>query len=247
MARLVAENMSDILAGGDYVGVVNAPDLSAINKIPGVKPFVLLAERIGSIQGQLLGTSKVNNIHISLNGMDIASDSRVTELMKSAVLKGVLGVLQDSHVSYVSAAGIAAEAGLQVSISLSEKSSNNDAGFANTVTVELEYEGFLNMNRTIQGTVLGDSDLRITQIDGYDVNIPTGNNILVFNNNDEPGVMRRMAEKISSMGINIANFSLGRKELKKQVRRVYKCDDFIVYNVLLYILLVLKFCGGAIY
>ena len=220
VARLVAENMSDILAGGDYVGVVNAPDLSAINKIPGVKPFVLLAERIGSIQGQLLGTSKVNHVHISLNGADIASDSRITEVVKSAVLKGVLGELHDSHVSYVSATAIAAEAGLQVSISLSEQSErfNNNSGFANTVTVELEYEGFLNMNRVIQGTVLGDSELRIIQIDGYDVNIPTGNSILVFNNNDEPGVMRKLAEKISSLGINIANFSLGRKDLKKKVR-----------------------------
>jgi hypothetical protein len=217
VARLVAENMSDILAGGDYVGVVNAPDLSAINKIPGVKPFVLLAERIGAIQGQLLGTSKVNHVHISLNGADIASDSRITEVVKSAVLKGVLGVLSDSHVSYVSATAIAAEAGLQVSISLSDKSSNNNAGFANTVTVELEHEGFLNMTRTIQGTVLGEDELRITQIDGYDVNIPTGNSILVFNNNDEPGVMRRLAEQISSKGINIANFSLGRKDLKKKV------------------------------
>jgi hypothetical protein len=31
--------------------------------------------------------------------------------------------------------------------------------------------------------------------------------------------MRRLAEKISSMGINIANFSLGRKDLKKKVSR----------------------------
>lgn len=216
VARMVAENMSDILAGGDYKGVVNAPDLSAINKVPGVKPYVLLAERIGSMQGQLLGTSKVNQVHISLNGKVVASDSRITEVVKSAVLKGLLGVLKDSHVSYVSATGMAEESGLAVATSLSESISNTKSGYSNTVTVELEYDGLLNMTRTIQGTVVGDSEMRITQIDGYDINFPTGNSILVFNNNDEPGVMRRIAEKISALGINIANFSLGRKELKKK-------------------------------
>ena len=211
MARLVAQNMSDILAGGDYVGVVNAPDLSAINKIPGVRQFVLLAEQIGSVQGQLLGPSRVNHVHISLNGPEVAADSRITEVVKTAVLKGVLGALHGDHVSYVSAASIAAEAGLSVSISLSKKA-NNDAGYSNTVGVELECEGFLNMTRTVEGTVLGDSDLRITQVDGFDVNIPTGNSVLIFNqNSDGPGIMRRLAEKISAMGINIATFSMGRK------------------------------------
>jgi phosphoserine aminotransferase len=202
--------MSDILDGGEYRGVVNAPDLSVIHKLPGVMPFVLLCERIGAMHGQLLGTNKVSSISISLQGRDVA-DSRITEVMKSAVLKGVLGVLSAGPVTYVSAAALGEELGLQVSINMSDQKSSQSS-VANTISVELEIEGLLNMTRSIRGTVFGKNDIRVTEIDGFNISVPTVGNLLLFNNKDEPGVLKGIVEKVSSAGCNIAHFSLGRKE-----------------------------------
>lgn len=206
--------MCDILDGGEYRGVVNAPDLSVIHKVPGAKPFVLLCERIGSMHGQLLGTNKVASINISLQGKDIA-DSRITEVMKSAVLKGVLGVLSAEPVTYVSASSLADELGLQVSVSMSDQNLGSSS-VANSISVELEVEGFLNMTRSIRGTVFGQNDIRVTEIDGFSISVPTVGNLLLFNNKDQPGVLKGLVEKVAAAGCNIAHFSLGRKEQSKK-------------------------------
>jgi hypothetical protein len=49
---------------------------------------------------------------------------------------------------------------------------------------------FISFAQVIDGTVLGGKDLRITGIDGYQLNLPPRSNMLVFNNHDKPGVLR---------------------------------------------------------
>lgn len=201
--------MSDILDGGNFVGVVNAPDLGAVAKLEHVVPYVMLAEKIGSIQGQLLKNNKIGSILINLRGKDIA-DSKVTDVIKSAVIKGALTELGMQNISYVNALSIADEMGLKVLVNMSEKTEKG-SGYQNSIGVELEIEGLLNATRNIEGTVFGKQEMRITQIDGYDVDLPPGENMLLFNNQDQPGVLKRIVEKLASAQVNIAHFSLGRK------------------------------------
>ena len=59
VAKAIAENLSDILDGGAFVGVVNSPDLGAVAKNSNIVPFVMLAEKIGSLQAQLLMNNKI--------------------------------------------------------------------------------------------------------------------------------------------------------------------------------------------
>lgn len=205
--------MSDIFDGGAYVGVVNAPDLGAVAKMPQVVPYVKLGERIGSMQGQLLRNNKIASISITLRGKDVA-DPQFAEVIKSAVLRGALGELVAQSVTYVNSISIAEELGLKVLVNLSEKT-DPGSGYMNSMAVELEIEGFLNMSRVIEGTVFGRDDLRITKIDGFTVELPPGENMLLFNNHDEPGVLRKVVEKLASAEVNIAHFSLGRNSRGK--------------------------------
>jgi len=201
--------MSDILDGGAFIGVVNSPDLGAVAKLENVVPYVKLAEKIGAVQGQLLQKNKIGGITITLRGRDVA-DSRITDVIKSAVIKGALSELGLQNLSFVNAIALAEEMGLKVLVNMSEKTEQG-SGYVNTIGVELEIEGLLNGVRIIEGTVFGMKDLRITRIDGYNIDLPPGENMLLFNNQDEPGVLRRIVEKLASNQINIAHFSLGRK------------------------------------
>lgn len=81
--------MSDIFDGGSFVGVVNSPDLGAVAKLDAVVPYVLLAEKIGSIQGQLLKGNKIGSITVNLRGKDVA-DVKISDVIRSAVIKGEL-------------------------------------------------------------------------------------------------------------------------------------------------------------
>ena len=120
VAREIARNMSDIFDGGAFIGVVNAPDLSVVSKYPQILPFVLLAEKIGSIQAQLLKNNKIGSITVNLRGRDVA-DSKFSEIIKSAVIKGALGELSSQAVTYVNAISLADELGLNVLVNMSEK------------------------------------------------------------------------------------------------------------------------------
>lgn len=204
--------MSNILDGGAFVGVMNSPDLSVLKNSPLVIPFVQLAERIGAMQAQLLGANKVSSLTINLMGKDV-SDSKVVDVLKASVLKGALGVLQDAFsVSYVNATALAEELGLAVAVNATS-STNTSSGYVNEISVDLEMEGFLNMSRNVKGTVFGINDIRVTEIDGYAVDLPSGDYVLLFNNNDKPGVLRKIAEKLYVANINIDHFSLGRRGL----------------------------------
>lgn len=202
--------MSDILDGGSFIGVVNAPDLGAVAKLEHIVPYVMLAERIGSVQGQLLRNNKVGSITVNLRGKDV-SDSRLTDVVKSAVIKGTLTELGLQNISYVNAISTADEMGLRVLVNVSPKT-EAVSGYKNTVGVELEIEGLLNAVRVIEGTVFGADELRITKVDGYEIDLPPGENILMFNNHDEPGVLRRLVERLAVAQINIAHFALGRRQ-----------------------------------
>lgn len=58
MAKDIAVQMCDVLDGGEYVGVLNAPNMAAVRKSK-LTPYVSLGERMGALQAQLLGQGKV--------------------------------------------------------------------------------------------------------------------------------------------------------------------------------------------
>ena len=213
VAKDIALNMSDIFDGGLFKGVVNAPDLGAVRANPTIVPFMLLAERIGSIQAQLLKGNKIRSITVNLRGKDVA-DAKFSDLIKSAVLRGALGELSSQNITYINAIAIAEELGLKVLLNISEKTEQG-SGYMNSMSIELEIEGMLNMTRIIEGTVFGRNELRITKIDGFSIDLPPGENMLLFNNYDEPGVLRRISQQLANARINIAHFALGRKSKGK--------------------------------
>lgn len=201
--------MSDIFDGGAFVGVMNAPDLGAVASLPEIVPYVMLAERMGSMQAQLLKSNKIGSITVNLRGKDIA-DTKLTDVMKSAVLCGALRELTAQPITYVNAISVAEELGLKVLVNMSEKTEAG-SGYMNSMAVELEIEGSLNMTRVIEGTVFGRNELRITKIDGYTIELPPGENMLLCNNYDKPGALLKVANRLAASNINIAHFSLGRK------------------------------------
>lgn len=206
----MAVNMCDILDGGAFIGVVNAPDLGAIAKLEHAAPYVKLAERIGSMHGQLLQNSKIGSITVNLRGKDVA-DPKLLAVIKSAVIKGALSELGVSELSYVSALDVAEEMGLRVLVNTSEVTEAG-SGYRNSLGVELQLEGVFNCTRTIEGTVFGRDELRITKIDGFSVELPPGEHVLLWNNFDEPGVLKRIMDRLAQDNINVAHFSVGRKQ-----------------------------------
>lgn len=110
--------MVDAFEGTRYYGVVNAPHV-ALAQTKQAKPFVKLAEQLGTLVGQLMdGSSPIR--HVSA---EIKSDTKVSNEMKHllscSTLNGMLPVIRqdipESVVNLISAPFLADEKGIEVS------------------------------------------------------------------------------------------------------------------------------------
>src|SRR5262249_43799848 len=106
VALQVAEQMSDYLLTGAITNAVNFPSISA-EEAPKLKPFVTLAEKLGSFAGQLTETGMIK-VQLAYEGLVAGMN---TKALTSAAVAGLLRpILQDVNV--VSAPVVAKERGI---------------------------------------------------------------------------------------------------------------------------------------
>src|SRR6267142_419568 len=108
VALQVAEQMADYLLKGAISNAVNFPSITA-EEAPRLKPFIALAERLGSFAGQLTETG-LKKVQLSYEG---AVAQMNTKALTSAAIAGLLRpMLQDVNV--VSAPVVAKDRGIVI-------------------------------------------------------------------------------------------------------------------------------------
>jgi hypothetical protein len=165
---------------------------------PRLKPFIVLAEKLGSFAGQLTETG--------LKKVQIAYDGHVakmnTRALTSAVVAGLLRPMLPD-VNFVSALVSAKERGIVV-----EELTRDAAGdYESLITVTVVTE---RMTRGVSGTVFADGRPRIVNIKGIRMDAEFGPSMLYVTNVDKPGFIGRFASLLGDAQINIATFNLGR-------------------------------------
>src|SRR5690606_1194803 len=127
VALQVAEQMSDYLLRGAITNAVNFPSISA-EEAPKLKPFVALAEKLGSFTGQLT-ENPIKEVQVTYEGE--VSQMNIKALT-SAVLSGMLRPML-GDVNVVSAPIVARERGMAVEETTREATGDYDSLI--TVTV----------------------------------------------------------------------------------------------------------------
>jgi D-3-phosphoglycerate dehydrogenase / 2-oxoglutarate reductase len=201
----VAVQVRDYLADGVIRNAVNLPALSPDQYRRG-RPYLALAERLGSMVAQAAG-SRPARIRIRYAG-EVAEVG--TNLLRSAVLAGLLNAVLDEKVNVVNAPQVATARGLTVH----EETRKREHGFPNTLEVSAltEASGSDAGGFTVEGTVLHDGTPRVLQIGGIPVEAQLEGTILYLRNRDEPGVIGQVGSTLGKQGVNIATFALGRKD-----------------------------------
>jgi D-3-phosphoglycerate dehydrogenase len=105
----------------------------------------------------------------------------------------------------------------------------NNSGLTNKVSVKVSTD---NGDFFIAGTVFGEKRLRIMDIDGYKLDLEPKGNLIFFRNTDVPGVIGDVGRIVSSHGLNIADFRLGRDN-KSHALAVVNVDGNVTKEVLL--------------
>jgi D-3-phosphoglycerate dehydrogenase len=201
VGQQIAMQVKEYLKHGVIQNSVNVPSVS-FDEYLLLKPYVTLAERLGSFLAQL-SESSLESISLSYTGH---ITEWKTELIRNAAIKGILNVAVEDKANLVNAASLAAERGLTIHEEKKPKASTGGAGSVLTITIKTE-KG----THVVKGAVLREGTPRLLHVDGIDAEAPLEQNLIYLRNQDVPGVIGKVGTILGKHGINIANFSLGRR------------------------------------
>jgi len=197
VALQIAEQMSDYLLRGAISNAVNFPSITA-EEAPKLRPFIDLAEKLGSFAGQLTETG-ILKAQLTYEG-GVAGLN--TKALTSAALAGLLRpMLQEVNV--VSAPIVAKERGIVIE----EMTRDVHGDYGNLITVTVVTE---RQTRSVSGTVFADGRPRIVNIKGIRMDAGFGRSMIYITNLDKPGFIGRFSSTLGEAGINIATFHVGR-------------------------------------
>jgi D-3-phosphoglycerate dehydrogenase len=197
VALQVAEQMADYLVTGAVINALNMPSISA-DEAPRLRPFIALAEKLGSFAGQLTDGA-INGIVIEYAG-DVGEMN--TRALTSAALAGVLSA-QLGLINMVSAPVVARERGIKVD----EVKQTRRGAYETYIRLTVKTD---NYERAVAGTVFSDGKPRIIQVKGIELESDFGQHMLYITNNDKPGFIGNIGTLMGNAGINIACFHFGR-------------------------------------
>jgi len=200
VARMIAEQMAAYLINGVITNAVNFPSVS-MAEMERLRPHLTLAEKMGSMMGQLVRS--VHDITIGYSG-------EVTQLatapLTHALLKGLLGAYTDKPINYVNARAVAQEKGIRVR----ETMDASPEDFSTLIKLKLE-DGPESPSE-IWGTIYEKRYPRLIRVgDVYLDAVPEGS-MIVIQNIDKPGVIGHVGSTLGRHGINIGRFQLGRRD-----------------------------------
>ena len=199
VAVQVAEQMADYLLTGAVVNALNMPSVTA-EEAPRLKPYMKLAEQLGSFAGQLTSSA--------ITAASVEYEGAVAELnvkpLTAVVLQGLLSPLLEA-VNMVSAPVIAKERGMEVTETKHERRGSYQSLIRLTVTTERQ-------TRSVAGTLFNGENPRLVDVKGIAMDATMGPYMLFVTNKDKPGFIGALGTTLGNAGINIATFNLGRTE-----------------------------------
>jgi D-3-phosphoglycerate dehydrogenase len=173
------------------------PSLSA-EEAQRLKPYIKLAEQLGSFAGQLTETG-IKTVAVEYEGA-------VAELnVKPLTAIALTGLLtpQLASVNMVNAPVICRQRDIRVG----ETRRSAPVNYQTLIRVVVETE---RRRREVAGTVFGGDKPRLVSVEGIPLEAELGRNVLFVRNSDKLGFIGALGQALGAAEVNIATFHLGR-------------------------------------
>ncbi|MHB1340832.1 MAG: phosphoglycerate dehydrogenase [Coriobacteriia bacterium] len=165
-----------------------------------VGPYIPLAESLGAALAQF-APGGITEVDVLTIGQLADTDTRI---LKTAVLKGLLGHVSDEPVNLVNAGYYAEQRGLKVTETKRAEMhdyTNMLVVRATTATEPIE----------IAAALIGKgNEPRLVSLFGYDLDMAPGEHMLFFRYPDRPGMIGKVGTILGEASINIASMQVGR-------------------------------------
>src|SRR6476620_8113106 len=156
-----------------------------------VRPGIALVEKLGRIFTAIAGTVPAQ-LDVDVRGEITAHDVSVWKLV---ALKGLFTDVVEDPVTYVNAPVLAEQRGCVVRLV-----TDPDSGDFRNVT-------------TLRGTLAGPKRVeKLVGVNGYDLEVPLSEHMLVFEYSDRPGVIGGVGRILGDAGINIGGMQVSRQD-----------------------------------
>jgi D-3-phosphoglycerate dehydrogenase len=213
VAQQVTEQLVRALSGEPVVTAVNSMAIRLAAQ-PEIRPYMDLAERLGSLVGQLIeGQPEVLKIRLYGDWL-----RQYDEILSVAAIKGFVSRWRSEPVNLINARVIADDAALMVE----EQRRPADHNFKNLLEIVAVNKG----NRTsAAGVVFGNKQPRVIRVNDFNFEIQPVGHILFYRNDDKPGMLASVGAVLAEAGINIGALALGRTERGSTAMTAISLDE----------------------
>jgi D-3-phosphoglycerate dehydrogenase len=183
---------------------------------PSVRPGIPLMEKLGQVFSGL-ADSPVTSVDVEVRGEIVDHDVSV---LKLAALKGIFSNIVSESVSYVNAPLLAEQRGVTVRLITDGESDE----YRNLLTIH----GALSDGSqiSVSGTLTGAKHTqKIVEINGYDVEVPLAEHLIVMIYTDRPGIVAVYGKEFGDASINIAGMQIARRREGGQALSVLTVDS----------------------
>lgn len=217
----IASQILDYLQRGLILNAVNFPSIS-LKDYDRLKPYLLLAERLGSLQGQLC--RPVVALNVTYGGADLL-DIPAQPLTQS-VAKGLLDPVLSEKVNLINAPVLLKHRQIELTASTTSQS----RGYTGEITVTARGPG--NMEFTATGAVFLGREVRLVRLNDYMLEAELQGVNLIIQNLDKPGTIGHIGMTLGKFNVNIADMHLARSRAEDRAIAIIKLDGEAPQEVL---------------
>jgi D-3-phosphoglycerate dehydrogenase len=216
----IAEQFVDYFKRGIARGAVNVPSVPP-EVLPQLQPYLLLAERMGRFQAQMLDGG--------LKSVTVEYVGEVSQLgvapITVAILKGLLSPILEDVINFVNAPIVAKERGIEV-----KEVKSSDAGdFTSLVRLKVETG---QQTYALAGTLFHRQEPRIVEINEFQVEVVSEGQMILIDNVDRPGVIGMVGQILGKHEVNIARMQCSRVERGESALLIIGLDSPLSPTVL---------------
>jgi len=194
----IVEQLISYLREGVALNAVNLPSITA-EQYKAVGPYVALAEQLGAFASHI-AEGNPKTITLVYSGR---IGEQTTHVIRNSGVAGALSRSAARRPNIVNAMQIAKDRGINVG-----ERTEDRTGPMDSIRLVLESEGGFT---TVEGAVVLGKP-RLIAVDGIYCEAPLSGHLSFMKNADVPGVIGYIGTVFGKNGVNIASFSLGRRD-----------------------------------
>lgn len=218
VAMDVAEEVLHILRGEPFKNAVNLPSIPQELQEK-LRPYQSLSEKLGQFVSQI-SLGAITEIQITYSGE--VAELEVAPLTRM-LIKGVLSH-HLSSVNFINAPHLAKTRGIHIV----EQKSSQSHGFTQLIRIHLKTD---KESRSVAGTLINGFGAKITNIDGFPVDVTPKGHLVFIEHIDQPGAIGKVGTILGDHQINIATMQVGRQSIGGQAIMVLRVDKPIPHDL----------------